>query len=71
VNLSWSLGFRKPLDHQDVGIVNHRSNLGSVDRAIENDGVPVALIHMVSWQDSRVDLAQNFSLGRITLEVQA
>jgi hypothetical protein len=36
------------LDDKPIGVINHLSNLGFVDRSVEIDGVPVAFVLVVA-----------------------
>jgi len=46
------------LDHQFVGVVDHLSQLGVGNAALNLDGIPVFLIHVITGPDLFVPVAQ-------------
>jgi hypothetical protein len=50
-------------------VVNHRENLSRGNAVIEDDGVPVLLVHVIAGADTLVSLAQLNGKLRVALEV--
>jgi hypothetical protein len=52
-------------------VINHLSKLFVVDRSVEVDGIPVALVLVVARTNGRVSSPQLERQSRVTLEVHA